>query len=433
MVFFRRIRSTETAAIERDSLVLQTSLERSCIAIEDTEKLTEKLTKKHKEESRQPNSSVPLCEFLCVLCGYTRSKRRETCKRARANDFATPRPRLSQANLRYLGCHSLPRWKHLRSHRVVPQRAVRMDGRCERDAQRRASRDVWRRKKRRTRGITAHLDTLGAVVKAFTSTGRVHLQKLGNYSWNSLENEEVQLFASNGKTYKGSVIVANASHHLHDSKEGNAVVPRDENTVEVRLDAPASSEAELRALGIDIGDYVAFEPRTSWNYGYVRSRFLDDKALVACLFCALKTTRDAGLPFAQRTTVFLPNYEEVGHGGRSGWPSDLAEMVALDVSPVGQGQQSRETHCSLCVADADGPYDFHLCRKLRRLAREAGVELLPDVFIQYASDAGAARASGLDARFALIGPGVDATHDIERTHMDALEATTKMVVAYLTT
>jgi len=282
------------------------------------------------------------------------------------------------------------------------------------------------------RGITAHLDTLGAVIKSINPNGRFHLHKLGNYSWNSLENEEVQVFTADGKIYKGSVIVANASHHIHDSKNGNANVPRDENTMEVRLDAPASSEAELRALGVDIGDYVTFEPRTSWNYGYVRSRFLDDKALVACLLCALKAMRDAGLPFAQRTTVFMPNYEEVGHGGRSGWPSDLAEMLALDVSPVGEGQQSRETHCSLCVADADGPYDFSMGCKLRDLAQEIGVELLPDVFTRYASDAGAARASGLDARFALIGPGVDATHDIERTHIDALEATTKMVVAYLT-
>jgi len=282
------------------------------------------------------------------------------------------------------------------------------------------------------RGVTAHLDTLGAVIKSINPNGRFHLHKLGNYSWNSLENEEVQVFASNGKMYRGSVIVANASHHIHDSKNGNAGIPRDQNTIEVRLDAPASSDQELRALGIEIGDYVSFEPRTSWNYGYVRSRFLDDKALVACLFCALKAMHEGGVPFAQRTTIFLPNYEEVGHGGRSGWTSDLAEVLALDVSPVGEGQQSRETHCSICVADADGPYDFHMGQKLRRLAREISVELLPDVFIRYASDAGAARVAGLDARFALIGPGVDATHDIERTHMDALEATTKMVVAYLT-
>ncbi len=144
------------------------------------------------------------------------------------------------------------------------------------------------------RGITAHLDTLGAVIKSINPNGRFHLYKLGNYSWNSLENEEVQVFASNGKTFKGSVIVANASHHIHDSKNGNAEVPRNENTIEVRIDAPARSEAELRALGIDIGDYVTFEPRTSWNYGFVRSRFLDDKALVACLFTAIKAMRDAG-------------------------------------------------------------------------------------------------------------------------------------------
>lgn len=281
------------------------------------------------------------------------------------------------------------------------------------------------------RGITAHLDTLGAVVKTINPNGRFHLFQLGNYSWNSLENEAVRVFAQNGRTYFGSILVANSSHHLHQGEHGNAGVPRNENTIEVRLDACANSDEEVAELGIEVGDFVAFEPRTVWSEGYVRSRFLDDKALVACLLTALKTLHDTGTPFSQRTTVFLTNYEEQEHGGASGWPDDLCELLALDVAPVGEGQKSRESRCTLCVADADGPYDVELGQKLRRLARENDVELLPDVFPKYASDAGAARKAGLDARFGLIGPGVDATHGIERTHIEALEATTKMIVAYL--
>lgn len=282
------------------------------------------------------------------------------------------------------------------------------------------------------RGITAHLDTLGGLVKTINPNGRFHLFQLGNYSWNSIENEAVRVFAQNGRCYCGSVIVANASHHLHQGENGNAEVPRNENTIEVRLDACANSAEEVAELGIEIGDFVAFEPRTIWSEGYVRSRFLDDKALVACLLAALKAIYDSNTPFTQRTTVFLTNYEEQEHGGASGWPADLSELLALDVAPVGEGQQSKESRCTLCVADADGPYDVELGQKLRRLARENDVELLPDVFPKYASDAGAARKAGLDARFALIGPGVDATHGIERTHIEALEATTKMIIAYLT-
>ena len=281
------------------------------------------------------------------------------------------------------------------------------------------------------RGVTAHLDTLGGLVKTINPNGRLHLCQLGNFSWNSIENESVTVFAQNGKRYCGSIIVANASHHLHQGENGNGESPRTCDTVEIRLDACANSAQEVADLGIEIGDFIAFDPRPQWSEGYIRSRFLDDKALVACLFAALEAQRRAGRPFSERTTIFLTNYEEQEHGGASGWPSDLCELLALDVAPVGEGQASKESKCTLCVGDADGPYDFKFGQKLRALAKRHEVELVPDVFPKYASDAGAARRAGLDARFALIGPGVDATHGIERTHSEALEATAKMILAYL--
>ena len=152
---------------------------------------------------------------------------------------------------------------------------------------------------------------------------------------------------------------------------------------------------------------------------------------MACLLTAVKALHDAGLKPAQNTTIHIPNYEEVGHGGATGISSEVHEMLALDVSPTGEGQHSSEHSCTVCARDADGPYDLRMRRRLKRLAREFGIDLVVDTFPEYCSDGDALWKSGADARVALIGPGVDATHSIERTHLDGLIATTNLVVAYL--
>ena len=279
------------------------------------------------------------------------------------------------------------------------------------------------------RAVTAHIDTLGAVVRAIKPNGRLQLSKLGNYSWNSLENASVTLTTDDGAEFVGVVLIANASHHLYSS--GNGEVPRDAEHMELRLDAPARDADAVKQLGIRVGDVVAFDADPQWNHDYIRARFLDDKALVACLLTAIKALRDANLQPAQNTTIHIPNYEEVGHGGATGISSDVHEMLALDVAIVGQGQNSDERSCTVCARDADGPYDPKMRRRLKRLAREFEIDLVTDTFPEYCSDGDALWKSGADARVALIGPGVDGTHGIERTHLDGLVATTEMVIAYL--
>ena len=279
------------------------------------------------------------------------------------------------------------------------------------------------------RAVTAHIDTLGAVVRAIKPNGRLSLAKLGGFSWNTMENERVTLFTDDETEYRGVILIANASHHIYPS--GNGEVPRDADHMELRLDAPARTGEELEKLGIAVGDFVAFDSSPEWNYDYIRARFLDDKALVACLLTAVKALHDAGLKPAQNTTIHIPNYEEVGHGGATGISSEVHEMLALDVSPTGEGQHSSEHSCTVCARDADGPYDLRMRRRLKRLAREFDIDLVVDTFPEYCSDGDALWKSGADARVALIGPGVDATHSIERTHLDGLIATTNLVVAYL--
>jgi putative aminopeptidase FrvX len=281
------------------------------------------------------------------------------------------------------------------------------------------------------RAVTAHIDTLGALVKSIKESGRLSLAQLGNYSWNSIENETVTVVTQEGQAIRGLVQISNPSHHLYKSGDGNSEVPRAQETMEVRLDARVASIEEVKALGIEVGDFIYLDPRPEWNHGYIRSRHLDDKALVACLLTATKAIIDAGLIPAQDTTLHISNYEEVGHGGASGIPPETAQVLALDVAPTGIGQNGDEFSCTLAIADSDGPYDPKMGRRFRELAKQHGINLKPDIFPEYCSDGDAFWKAGGDVQVALIGPGVDGTHSHERTHIDALEATTKMIVAFL--
>ncbi len=281
------------------------------------------------------------------------------------------------------------------------------------------------------RAVTAHIDTLGVLVKGIKESGRLKLSLLGNYSWNSVENEGVTLVNEAGESFRGIIQVSNPSHHLYESGHGNQEVPRTDETIELRLDARVSTAEEVRELGIEVGDFVYLDPRPEWNNGYIRSRHLDDKALVACLLTATKAIFDAGLVPTQDTALHIANYEEVGHGGASGIPKETAQVLALDVAPTGMGQNGDEFSCTLAIKDSDGPYDATMRRQLRALAKTHEIALKPDIFPEYCSDGDALWKAGGDVQVALIGPGVDGTHSQERTHLDALQATTQMIVAWL--
>jgi putative aminopeptidase FrvX len=201
--------------------------------------------------------------------------------------------------------------------------------------------------------------------------------------------------------------------------------------MEVRLDARSNSADETRALGIEVGDFIVFDPRVELTNGFVRSRHLDDKACVACLLAAVKALHEAGLQPAQQTTLLFSNYEEVGHGAAAGFPPDLAELVTVDMAAVGDGQASDVFHASICVKDSGGPYHYELSQRLRALAEANGIPHKVDIYPYYGSDGEALWRAGGDVAVALIGPGVDASHNYERTHRDALTATTNWIIAYL--
>lgn len=279
------------------------------------------------------------------------------------------------------------------------------------------------------RGLTAHVDTLGAMVKEIKSNGRLKLTQLGGYTWNTIEGEGCTVFSNKGEPVRGTVLLNKASGHVHGKEV--STTERSGDTMEVRLDWKTSSPGETRKAGIEVGDFVVFDPRVEINQGFIRSRHLDDKACVACLLAGVKAMHEAGLQPAQDTTFHFSNYEEVGHGASTGFPEGLRELVAVDMAAVGVGQTSDEFHTTLCVKDSGGPYHHGLNQRMRSLADEYEIPYKVDIYPYYGSDGEAFWRAGGDVALALIGPGVDASHSYERTHLDALLATTNWIMAYL--
>jgi putative aminopeptidase FrvX len=279
------------------------------------------------------------------------------------------------------------------------------------------------------RALTAHVDTLGAMVKEIKANGRLQLTRVGGFAWNTVEGEGCTVFTRRGDRVRGSFLLNKASTHVYGTEVSKA--ERDDDTMEVRLDARTQSSGETQDLGIEIGDFVAFDPRVEIREGFVRSRHLDDKACVATILAAVKAISEAGLKPKQDTTLLISNYEEVGHGAAAGLPADICELVAVDMAAVGDGQNSSEFHASICVKDSGGPYHHALSNHLRDLADRHKVPYMVDIYPYYGSDGEAFWRAGGDVAVALIGPGVDASHNYERTHTEALLATTNWLLAYL--
>lgn len=279
------------------------------------------------------------------------------------------------------------------------------------------------------RGMTAHIDTLGAIIAEIKPSGRLRLKALNGVNWPTVESEGVTIQTQTGRQIRGSMVLTNGAVHVN-KEAGKA--ERTADTLEVRIDERTSSAIETRQLGIEVGDFVAFDPRyEAGGAGYVRSRFLDDKACAAALLAAVKALRDLEVTPAQRTHLLFSVHEEVGHGGFDGLPHDLEELVILDMACIGNGQNGSEHNCSICLADSSGPYSKDLSDKLRGIAQEQGIVLKPDIYPYYGSDGSAYWRMGGQAQVALIGPGVDTSHGYERTHVDAMVDTALLIAEYL--
>lgn len=282
------------------------------------------------------------------------------------------------------------------------------------------------------RGLSAHVDTLGAMVREIKSNGRMLLTRVGGYAWNAVEGEGVTIHCvRDGRRHRGTLQTINPSIHTSDKMEKGK---REDERMEVRIDARTANKEETLNLGIEVGDFVFFDPRVEVTQtGYVKSRHLDDKAGVAVIYGALVSLKEAGLVPAQRTTLLISVHEEVGHGAAAGIPDDVVELLVVDMatSTVGEHQNSDEYSVGICAKDSTGPHDLVMRRKLMRLCDAYTIPYKVDTYPHYGSDARAFLAAGGDVRVGLIGPGVDASHAYERTHRDSLDASVRLVMRYL--
>jgi len=250
------------------------------------------------------------------------------------------------------------------------------------------------------RALTAHVDTLGAMVKEIKtigetkrSKGRLSITRIGGLLLPAVETEGCWVHTGRGKQIRGSLLVNTASAHVHGAKAYET--RRDEDGMEIRLDARVSSLQDVLDLGIRVGDFVSFDPRVELTNGFIRSRFLDDKACVAAIATAIKSLADSGNAPAQTTYFHISNYEEVGHGASAGIPADVHELVTVDMAAVGNGQESDEFHATLCVKDSGGPYHHGLSNKLRELADQYEIPYKVDIYPYYGSDGEAFWRAGM--------------------------------------
>ena len=280
------------------------------------------------------------------------------------------------------------------------------------------------------RVVTAHVDTLGAMVRAVKSDGRLKMAKIGGYPWNMIEGENCLVHvASTGETVSGTILIHQTSTHVYRDA---GTAERTEDNMEVRLDAKVRNEKETRDLGIDVGDFISFDPRTIiTETGFIKSRFLDDKVSAAILLDLLRKYKEENIQLPHTTHFMFSVFEEVGHGANSNLPKEAVEYLAVDMGAMGDDQQTDEYTVSICVKDASGPYNYEFRNHLVQLAKENGIQYKLDIYPYYGSDASAAMRAGAEVKHALLGAGIESSHSYERTHIDSVEETYKMVNVYL--
>ena len=280
------------------------------------------------------------------------------------------------------------------------------------------------------RVVTAHVDTLGAMVRGVKADGRLKMAKIGGYPWNMIEGENCLVHvASTGETVSGTILIHQTSTHVYRDA---GTAERTEDNMEVRLDAKVRSEKETRDLGIDVGDFISFDPRTIiTETGFIKSRFLDDKVSAAILLDLLRKYKEENIQLPHTTHFMFSVFEEVGHGANSNLPKEAVEYLAVDMGAMGDDQQTDEYTVSICVKDASGPYNYEFRNHLVKLAKENGIQYKLDIYPYYGSDASAAMRAGAEVKHALLGAGIESSHSYERTHIDSVGETYKMVNVYL--
>lgn len=277
--------------------------------------------------------------------------------------------------------------------------------------------------------VMAHLDTIGLIIRGIDPDGKIRVRKLGGINYSTLDGESVQILTRKGKTYTGLLLCEYHSVHVWQDVARGTV--RTEDNMMLLLDEPVSSREDVAKLGIRSGDLVDVEPRCRiTDNGFLKSRYVDDKACVSSVLTAVKYLKDNCLKPRFRTLLAFPYGEEVAIGGPY-VPPEVSELIAMDIGLIGPGLEGSEHKVSICAKDAAIPYDYELTNRLIRFAESNGIPHAVDVYFNYSTDARAALIAGANVRTAVFGPGTYGTHGMERTHMDGVNATTELLLSWL--
>ena len=280
------------------------------------------------------------------------------------------------------------------------------------------------------RFVTAHVDTLGAIVRAIKPDGRLKMDKIGGYPWNMIEGENCTIHVSSNQTQvSGTILLHQTSCHVYRDA---ATLERTQDNMEVRLDAKVVNAQQTKELGIEVGDFISFDPRlVITEQGFLKSRFCDDKISAGILLSLLSSYQRNKVELPYTTHFYFSNNEEIGYGGNSNIHENVVEYLAVDMGAMGDDQQTDEYSVSICVKDASGPYHYEFRQHLVNLSKEHQIPYKLDIYPYYGSDASAAMRAGADVKHALIGAGVESSHSYERSHLDSIAATQKLIDAYL--
>lgn len=276
--------------------------------------------------------------------------------------------------------------------------------------------------------LSAHVDTLGLMVRSITAEGDLMFTVVGGPIVPTLDGEYCRIYTRGGKVYTGTILSLSPAVHVHPDSETRV---RDAANMAVRLDETVHSKEDVEALGISAGDFICYDPKTTvTESGFLKTRFIDDKACAALELTVLKLMKDHNVKPMFKTHLCFSVHEEIGYGGAT-LPKNIDELLVVDMGCVGCDLTCTEQQVSICAKDSMGPYDYEMTSRLIELSKKHSVDYAVDIYPRYSSDAGALWRAGYDTRSALIGPGVHASHGMERTHIDGLENTLKLMCAYL--
>ena len=274
--------------------------------------------------------------------------------------------------------------------------------------------------------LASHVDTLGAMVRSIKDNGRLRPTTIGGHQWSTADGENCTVYTRDGNVYTGVVLNTEPSAHVADEP-----VKTIEKNMEILLDENVDSKDDVLELGIQTGDIIAMDPRTTvTESGYIKSRFLDDKLSASILLGLARAVAAGEVTLSRKVSLLFTVYEEVGHGGAF-VPADTREMISVDMGCVGDDLGCTERMVSICAKDSGGPYNYDLVTTLSNIARELELDYAIDVYPHYGSDVEATLSAGYDIRHGLIGPGVYASHNYERSHIDGVRNTYELVRAYV--